>query len=164
LRYFSNNNLIKTVRGNTTTKFVVSSLPFPSLPMFTFSEVLAHTLSYFSNILGFPLPRLFISFHIIYIQYFFPLAPLLESSLPYWSTGLITQFLDLSQAIGVLGRVISSSQGLYLNTGQHKHKKNADTQTSMPRAGFEPAITASEPSKTVHAPDRSVTATGILGL
>jgi hypothetical protein len=54
---------------------------------------------------------------------FFPLAPLLGSLLPYWSTGLITQFLDHSQAVGLLGRVISSSQVLYLNTGQHKHRK-----------------------------------------
>jgi hypothetical protein len=54
---------------------------------------------------------------------FFPLASLLGSSLTYWSAGLITQFLDLSQAVGLLGRVVSSSQGLYLNTGQHKHRK-----------------------------------------
>jgi hypothetical protein len=44
-------------------------------------------------------------------------------SLPHWSTGLIAQFLDISQVVGLLGRVISSSQGLYLNTGQHKHRK-----------------------------------------
>jgi hypothetical protein len=49
----------------------------------------------------------------------FPLTPLLGSSLPCWSTGLITQFLDLSQAVGR----VSSSQDLYLNTGQHKHRK-----------------------------------------
>jgi hypothetical protein len=30
----------------------------------------------------------------------------------------------------------------------------------MPKAGLEPAITASEQSKTVHASDRSATATG----
>jgi hypothetical protein len=57
------------------------------------------------------------------IYFFLLLASLLGSSLPYWSTGLITQFLDLSQAVGFLGRVINSSQGLYLNTGQHKHRK-----------------------------------------
>jgi hypothetical protein len=51
------------------------------------------------------------------------LAPLLGSSLPYWSTGLITQFLDLSQAVGLPGRIIISSQGLYVNTEQHKHRK-----------------------------------------
>jgi hypothetical protein len=45
----------------------------------------------------------------------------------FWSTGLISQFLDHSQTVGLLGRVISSSQGLYLNTGQHKHRINAQT-------------------------------------
>jgi hypothetical protein len=54
---------------------------------------------------------------------FFNLVSLLGSSLLYWSTELITQFLDLSQAVGLLGRVISSSQGLYLNTGKYKHRK-----------------------------------------
>jgi hypothetical protein len=57
------------------------------------------------------------------VFFFFPLVPLLGSSLTYWSTGLITQFLDLSHAVGLLGRVISSSQGLCRNTGQHKHRK-----------------------------------------
>jgi hypothetical protein len=42
---------------------------------------------------------------------------------PLWSIGLISQFLHHSQTVGLLGRVISSSQGLYLNTGQHKHRK-----------------------------------------
>jgi hypothetical protein len=54
---------------------------------------------------------------------FFPLAPLLGSSPLYWSTGLITQFLDLSQAVWLLEWVIRSLQGFYLNTGQHKHRK-----------------------------------------
>jgi hypothetical protein len=35
--------------------------------------------------------------------------------------GLISQFPDHSQTVGLLGRVISSSQGLYLNTGQRTH-------------------------------------------
>jgi hypothetical protein len=62
---------------------------------------------------------------------------------------------------GLLGRVISSSQGLYLNTGRHKHRINTYTdQTSMPCVGFEPAIPASERAMTVHALDRSVTVTG----
>jgi hypothetical protein len=52
-----------------------------------------------------------------------------SSSLPAWSVGLISQFLDHSQTVGLLGWVISSSQGLYLNTGQHKHRKT-HTHTS----------------------------------
>jgi hypothetical protein len=35
----------------------------------------------------------------------------------------LLSFLIFSKAGGPLGRVISSSQGLYLNTGQHKHRK-----------------------------------------
>jgi hypothetical protein len=56
--------------------------------------------------------------------FFFPV-----SLLPLWSIGLISQFLDHSQSVGLLGQVISSSQGLYLNTGQHKHRKT-HTHTS----------------------------------
>jgi hypothetical protein len=53
--------------------------------------------------------------------------------------------LIYSQSVGLLGRMISSSQGLYQNTGQHKHRINTYThQTSMPWVGFEPTITASE--------------------
>jgi hypothetical protein len=36
-------------------------------------------------------------------------------------------FLIISQTVGLPGRVISSSQDLYLNTGQHKHRINAHT-------------------------------------
>jgi hypothetical protein len=57
-------------------------------------------------------------------KHFFPHAPLLGSSIPYWGTGLITQCLDLLQAVGFLGRVISSSQGLYLNTEKRGHTLN----------------------------------------
>jgi hypothetical protein len=61
----------------------------------------------------------------IYIFFFFfdsPCAPR-----PLFS------FLIYSQSVGLLGRVISSSQGLYLNTEQHKHRINSCThQTSMP--------------------------------
>jgi hypothetical protein len=65
------------------------------------------------------------------------------------------------QTVGLLGRVISSSQGLYLNTGQHKHRINTYThQTFMPCVGFEPTIPASERAKTVYVLDRSATVTG----
>jgi hypothetical protein len=41
--------------------------------------------------------------------------------------------LICSQSVGPFGRVISSSQGHYLNTGQHKHRINKYThQTSIP--------------------------------
>jgi hypothetical protein len=63
---------------------------------------------------------------------------------------------------GLLGQVISSSPGLYLNTGQHKHRINTYTYlTSMPFVGFELTIPSSERAKTVHALDRSATVTDI---
>jgi hypothetical protein len=66
-----------------------------------------------------------------------------------------------SQTVGLLGRVISPSQGRYLLKGQHKHKINAYThKTSMPCVGFEPTIQASEQANTLHALDRAATVTG----
>jgi hypothetical protein len=63
-----------------------------------------------------------------------------------------------SQTVGLLGRVISPSQGRYLNTGRHKHRINSYThQTSLPWVGFEPTIPASERAKTVHALGRGHT-------
>jgi hypothetical protein len=57
--------------------------------------------------------------------------------------------------------VICSSQGLYLNTGQHKHRINIYThQISMPCVGFKSTIPASERAKTVHASDRPATVIG----
>jgi hypothetical protein len=36
-------------------------------------------------------------------------------------------FMIILQTVGLLRRVISLSQGLYLNTGQHKHRINTYT-------------------------------------
>jgi hypothetical protein len=70
-------------------------------------------------------------------------------------------FMIILQAIGLLGQVISSLQGLYLNTGQHIHRINTYIyQTSMPWVGFEPTIRASERAKTVHTSERAATVTG----
>jgi FAD synthase len=72
------------------------------------------------------------------------------------------QFLNLfTQTVGLLGRVISPSQGLYLYTGQHKHRKTHKHINILASVGFEPTITASERAKTVHALDRSATVTGM---
>jgi hypothetical protein len=63
-----------------------------------------------------------------------------------------------SQTVGLLGRVISSSQGRYLHrTTQAQNKR---TQTSMPCVGFEPTIPLSERAKKVHASDCAATVTG----
>jgi hypothetical protein len=70
--------------------------------------------------------------------------------------------LIILQTVGLLGRVISPSQGLYPNTGQHKHRINTHTyQTFMPCVGFEPTIPAPERVKVVHALDRWATMTGL---
>jgi hypothetical protein len=82
---------------------------------------------------------------------------------PWVLTSDFISFMIILQTVGPLGRVISSSQSLYLNTGQHKHRINTYTykyQTSMPCVGFEPTIPASERADTVHALDRSATVTG----
>jgi hypothetical protein len=63
--------------------------------------------------------------------------------------------------VGLLGRVISSSQSLYLNIGQHKHRINAYThQRSMSSVELETTIPASGRKKTVHALARSATVAG----
>jgi hypothetical protein len=42
---------------------------------------------------------------------------------PLWALAAYFGFLIYLRAVGLLGRVTSSSQGLYLNTRQHKHRK-----------------------------------------
>jgi hypothetical protein len=76
---------------------------------------------------------------------------------------LIFSFMNILQTVGLLGRVMSSSQSLYLNIGQHKDTINKCTyQISMRFVGFEPTLPASEQAKTVHTVDRSATVTGWL--
>jgi hypothetical protein len=65
-----------------------------------------------------------------------------------------------SQMVELLGRLISPSQGFYLDTGHHKHRKSA--QTLIHWVGFEPTIPASERAKAVHGLDRAATMTGFL--
>jgi hypothetical protein len=65
------------------------------------------------------------------------------------------QFLNLGYLAGLLGQVISLSQGRYLTQVQKKHK-----QTSMPQVRFEPTIPAFKRAKTVHALDRAATVIG----
>jgi hypothetical protein len=85
---------------------------------------------------------------------------------PVWSVGrsvgaslkpfVSLQFLNLRHSVGLLGRVISPSQGRYLTQTQNNHR-----QTSMPRVGFEPTIPAFERAKTVHALDRAASTIGM---
>jgi hypothetical protein len=65
------------------------------------------------------------------------------------------KFLNLRHSVGLLGRVISPSQGRYLTQTQNKHR-----QTS--RVGFEPTIPAFDRAKTVHVLDRAANMFGTL--
>jgi hypothetical protein len=96
----------------------------------------------------------------VYYDFLWRYSPNLGLSLPPWKSPFHFSLLDLRHSVGLLGRVISSSQGLYLYTQKNAHTQKH--QTSMPWLGFEPTIPATERAKTVHALDRSATLTGIL--
>jgi hypothetical protein len=51
---------------------------------------------------------------------------------PPWALASSFRFTIILQTVGFLGRGISSSQGLYLNTRQHKHRINIYTHTKHP--------------------------------
>jgi hypothetical protein len=74
----------------------------------------------------------------------------------------LTRFLNLSytyrQLVGLLGRVISQSQGRYLHRATQTQNKRR--QTSMPLAGFESTIPVFKLAKTFHALDRVANVTG----
>jgi hypothetical protein len=94
--------------------------------------------------------------------FFFLVAPTLGSLLPLLEhKAEFLQFLNQGQSVGLLGRVISSSQGLYLYTNTEKRTHIHKHWTSMPWVGFEPTVSASERAKTVHVLDRSATVTGM---
>jgi hypothetical protein len=79
----------------------------------------------------------------------------IHSSALCWALASSSVSFFFTQSVGLLGWVISPSQGRYLHTGQHKR-----TQTSMPWVVFEPTIPASERVKTAHALDRAATVLG----
>jgi hypothetical protein len=87
-------------------------------------------------------------------NFFTSSCPHLEACSRFWSMGLISQFLDHSQTVGLLGRVISWSQGLYLNTGKLTHTSNVHALSGIKI--HDPGFQASE--------DCSATVTGKFGL
>jgi hypothetical protein len=84
-----------------------------------------------------------------------------------WCIGTFvnTRFTSVSwsfgQSTGLLGRGINLSQGLYLHKTTKTQNKHTH-QISMPAAGFETMITASEWVKIAHASVRSATVGGHL--
>jgi hypothetical protein len=68
---------------------------------------------------------------------------------PFVGLWPILQFRNnFSQTVGLLGRVIIPSQGLYLNTGQYKHRINehTDIHTLSGIRTHDPSVRASEDS------------------
>jgi hypothetical protein len=113
--------------------------------------------SILSKFMGLENFRIKLGFRLTQVLFFSMLLPAHSGPWP------LTQFRNIfSQKVELLRRVISLSQGHYLNTRQHKHRINSYTythQTSMSWVGFEPTIPASEREKTVHVLDRAVTVT-----
>jgi hypothetical protein len=92
--------------------------------------------------------------------FFFLVAPTLGSLLPLLEhRAEFPQFLDQRESVGLLGRVISPSQGLYLyiNTEKRTHTHTLNIHALY---GIRTHGTTSERAKTVHALDSSATVTG----
>jgi hypothetical protein len=77
-----------------------------------------------------------------------------DSEFNFWNLWLYSGHL-----VGLLGRGISPTQGLYLHIGQYNTEKRK-THTYMPRAGFEPTIPVFVQSMTVRALDGAASGTG----
>jgi hypothetical protein len=73
--------------------------------------------------------------------------------------GSFFSFFTYTQSVGLLGRGMSPSQGRYLHTGQHKYRIN--TQTTMPRVGFEHTTTVFKRAKNLNALDRTANMIGV---
>jgi hypothetical protein len=69
--------------------------------------------------------------------------------------GHILSFLIYTQSVGLLGWEITSLQGRYLHTEQHKQNKS--TKISMPRGVLKPMIPVFEQAKTIHVLDHTAT-------
>jgi hypothetical protein len=66
---------------------------------------------------------------------------------PFVGPWPLLQFLNIfTQAVGLLGRVISPSQGRYAHAGQHKHRINARTDIHVLRGIriYDPSVRAGE--------------------
>jgi hypothetical protein len=79
-----------------------------------------------------------------------------------WALAAFSVSWSYTQSIGLLGRGISTSQGLYLHTEHKTETQNKWThiQMAMPRVGFEPTIPVFGRAKTVYVLDRAATVVG----
>jgi hypothetical protein len=79
-----------------------------------------------------------------------------------WAWAVFSVVYSYTQSVGLLGWGISLSQGRYLHTGQHKHKKSS--QAFMPQLGLESMTPAFEQQKEVYASERAASVMGVLAL
>jgi hypothetical protein len=73
-------------------------------------------------------------------------SPNLGLGLPPWNSPFHFGFLDLRQSVGLLGRVISSSQGLYLYTNTNAHTQTLNIHAQDGIWTDDPGFRASEDS------------------
>jgi hypothetical protein len=73
-------------------------------------------------------------------------CPNLGLGLPPWNSPFHFGFLDLRHSVGLLGRVISSSQGLYLYTNTEKHTQTLSIHALSGIGTHDPGFRASEDS------------------
>jgi hypothetical protein len=65
----------------------------------------------------------------------------------FWGLGRFFSFLIYTQSVGLLGRGMSPSQGLYLHTEQHKHRISAHNTNNHALSGIQthdPRVRAGE--------------------
>jgi hypothetical protein len=102
----------------------------------------------------------------LFLCFFFYYQPFIHSFIhsfihkwlygPLLDPGLFFSFaIIFTQTVGLLGRVISPSQGRYLNTGQHKHRINAyiDMHALSVIRTHDPSVRASEDSSCLRPSD-----------
>jgi hypothetical protein len=99
-----------------------------------------------------PVPK-----HLVYRHLYIVLMHPVQSFIHQWlyspllGPGLFCFVLFSTQTVGLLGRVISPSQGRYVHTGQHKHRINAhaDIHALSGIQTHTPSVRASEDSSCV---------------
>jgi hypothetical protein len=93
-------------------------------------------------------------------MHFFPLA--LQPDLGHGRLHETFRLISVTRS-RIVGRTGDHARrkALYLYTNTEKTHTPHKHQTSMPEAGFEPSITASERAKTVHVLNHSATVTGL---
>jgi hypothetical protein len=79
-----------------------------------------------------------LSWTLLFFFFLWRYSPNLGLGLPPWNSPFHFGFPDLRHSVGLLGRVISSSQGLYLYTNTGKSTYTYKHLTSVPWVGFEP--------------------------